>query len=299
MKGGHGMNTLNQLNDALEYIERNLEYEVDDNEIARRAYCSVYHFKRMFSFLAGIPLQEYIRRRRLTLAALELQDRSVKVIDIAVKYGYQSPDAFTRAFQSLHGISPSEARLSSRSLKAYPPMTFRLTIGGREPMKYRIEQKDAFQLIGISNHVVPVSEGDHPGVLQVWRDTDQLTYDQLLALNDVQPSGILHVDYHVGEQVGNEYEYLFGVASSKECPPNFTSLMVPAHTWVVFEILSPWERGTWHSIYGEWFPTSGYEQVKGPTFQVGGPEITFGAAKQVYTKYHEVEFWVPVVKVRL
>lgn len=292
------MNTLNQLNDALAYIEQNLEYEVDDNEIARRAYCSVYHFKRMFSFLAGIPLQEYIRRRRLTLAALELQDRSVKVIDIAVKYGYQSPDAFTRAFQSMHGITPTEARLSSRSLKAYPPMTFRLSIGGQEPMKYRIEQKEAFQLIGVTAHVVPVPEGDHPAILKLWRDTSQETYDQMLALNDVQPSGILHVDYHVGEQVGNEYEYLFGVASSQPCPPNLTSLKVPAHTWVVFEIQAPWEQGTWHSIYGEWFPTSGYEQVKGPTIQVGGHEITLGAEKQVYTKYVDVEYWVPVMKAK-
>lgn len=291
------MNMLNQLNDALDYIEQNLEYEMDDNEIARRAYCSVYHFKRMFSFLAGIPLQEYIRRRRLTLAALELQDRTVKVIDIAVKYGYQSPDAFTRAFYNMHGMTPTEARLSSRSLKAYPPMTFRLSIGGREPMKYRIEQRDAFQLIGISNHVVAVPEGDHPGVLQVWKGMNQQTYDQLLALGDGQPTGIVHANYNEGEQGGNEYEYLFGIVSSKPCPPNFTSLMVPAHTWVVFEIMAPWEQGTWHSIYGEWFPSSGYEQVKGPTFQAGGPEIQLGVEKQVYTQYHEVEFWVPVAKV--
>lgn len=291
------MNVLEQLNGALNYIEQNLEYEVDENEIARHACCSVYHFKRMFSFLAGIPLQEYIRRRRLTLAALELQDRSVKVIDLAVKYGYQSPDAFSRAFQSMHGMTPTEARFSSRSLTAYPPMTFRLSIGGSEPMKYRIEQKEAFQLIGVSNHVIPVPEGDHPGVLQVWRDMNQQTYNQLLALNDGQPSGIVHVDYHEGEQTGNEYEYMFGVVSSQACPTNLQALMVPAQTWVVFKIMSPWEKGTWHSIYGEWFPTSGYEQVKGPTFQVGGPEITFGVEKQIYTEYREVEFWVPVVKV--
>ncbi|MGV2644756.1 helix-turn-helix domain-containing protein, partial [Clostridium perfringens] len=91
-------------------IDQNLENEIDDQEIAKRAYCSVFHFKRMFSYLAGIPLQEYIRRRRLTLAAFDLQDRTVKVIDIAIKYGYNSPDAFTRAFQGLHGITPTEAR---------------------------------------------------------------------------------------------------------------------------------------------------------------------------------------------
>lgn len=128
------MNVLENLNEALDYIDQNLENEIDEQEIAKRAYCSVFHFKRMFSYLAGIPLQEYIRRRRLTLAAFDLQDRTVKVIDIAIKYGYNSPDVFTRAFQGLHGITPTEARNTSHSLQAFPPMTFRLSIGGSEPI---------------------------------------------------------------------------------------------------------------------------------------------------------------------
>ncbi|EJR49854.1 hypothetical protein IIM_03728 [Bacillus cereus VD107] len=124
------MDSLKNMNAAMQYIEDNLTNEIDFKKIARIAFCSEYHFKRMFSFLAGISLSEYIRCRRLTLAAFELKDSDVKVIDVAIKYGYNSPDSFSRAFQNLHGITPSEARNTSRSLKAYSPMTFQLSIKG-------------------------------------------------------------------------------------------------------------------------------------------------------------------------
>lgn len=288
------MNMLNHLNGALLYIEQNLEYDIDEQEIAKRACCSIYHFKRMFSFLAGIPLQEYIRRRRLTLAAINLQDSTVKVIDIAIKYGYNSPDAFTRAFQGLHGMTPTEARSNTRSLKAYPPMTFRLSIGGNEPMKFRIVKKEAFQVIGIKNRVQAVKEGEHPGVEQVWQSTEEAAYKRLKSLSNQEPHGILHID--VGDTGRNnpEYDYYMGVATTEPCPSEFTSLLVPALTWVVFEVSIPWSPEKWQQIYGEWFPTSGYEQVEGPKIQVG-PDIQVGE-KQVYTE-QEVELWIPIGKV--
>ncbi|WP_422660627.1 AraC family transcriptional regulator [Paenibacillus sp. EC2-1] len=292
------MNVLENLNRALDYIEQNLENEIDEYEIARRAYCSVHHFKRMISYLADISLQEYIRRRRLTLAALELQNSAVKVIDIAIKYGYLSPDAFTRAFQIQHGITPAEMRLTNQSLKAYPQMTFRLSIVGGEPMKFRIENKEAFQVIGITNRVTPIEMGEHPGVEQVWSSTDPNTYAELISLNNVEPFGILHVD--VGEGGGRrkgDYNYYFSVASTESCPVKFSRLYVPSMTWVVIEVKVPWEPEKWKQIYGEWFPSSGYEQIEGPTIQVG-PEIQVGVEKQVFTEEVEVEYWIPVKKVR-
>ncbi|UYO06487.1 AraC family transcriptional regulator [Paenibacillus sp. PSB04] len=291
------MNMLENLNGALDYIEQNLENEINEHELAKRAYCSIFHFKRMFSYLAGIPLQEYIRRRRLTLAAFDLQDRSLKVIDIAIKYGYNSPDAFTRAFHALHGITPTEARITNRSLKAFPPMIFRLSIGGSEPMKFRIEQKDAFRVVGVSNRVTPIDSGEHPGVEQVWKLTDNETYAQLKSRNNVEPFGILHVSFGEGVRVKRDYDYYMAVASTEPCPENLSELIVPAMTWVVFEVKVPWEKEKWHRIYGEWFPSSGYEQVEGPMIQVG-PEIEVGLEKQVYTEEKEVELWIPVVKVR-
>ncbi len=292
------MNMLENLNRSLDYIEQNLAHEIDEFEIAKRAHCSVYHYKRMFAYLADIPLHEYIRRRRLTLAAYELQNSTAKVIDVAVKYGYHSPDAFTRAFQNQHGITPTDMRTTNYSLKAYPPMTFRLSIGGGEPMRFRIVNKEAFRVIGITNRVTPIDMGEHPGVEQVWRSTNADTYAELKALNDREPHGILHVDAGDWSGRGNgDYDYYFSVASTKPCPDPFTALDVPAMTWVVIDVKVPWEPEKWKQIYGEWFPSSGYEQVEGPRIQVG-PEIQVGVEKQMNDKEVEVEYWIPVKKVR-
>src|SRR5690554_5381304 len=122
MKGGNPMDSLSSMNDALAHIEEHLTEDVDYGEVSKIALCSEYHFKRMFSFLAGISLSEYIRRRRLTLAAIDLKDQNLRVIDVAVKYGYNSSDAFSRAFLAMHGIRPSEARGKDALLKAYPRM---------------------------------------------------------------------------------------------------------------------------------------------------------------------------------
>ncbi|CAG7652973.1 Transposon Tn10 TetD protein [Paenibacillus solanacearum] len=113
------MDWLGRMNSAMEYIETNLADNISYDEIARRACCSTYHFQRMFPFITGVSLSEYIRRRRLTLAAFELQTTDVKVIDVAMKYGYDSPEAFTRAFKNLHGIMPISARDKGVSLKVW------------------------------------------------------------------------------------------------------------------------------------------------------------------------------------
>jgi AraC family transcriptional regulator len=122
------MNLLEKLNNPLDYIEENLAKNIDFKEVVRLASCSQSYFRRMFSILAGVNLSEYIRRRRLTLAAFELNNSNLRVFDIAVKYGYDSPDSFTRAFQAFHGITPSEARRYGPWLKAYTRMTFQLSM---------------------------------------------------------------------------------------------------------------------------------------------------------------------------
>ncbi len=127
--------------------------DMDLREAARIACCSEYHFSRMFSFLAGITLSEYIRRRRLTLAAFELQNDNVRILDVAVKYGYGSADAFSRAFQGLHGFPPSSVKSQTGSIKAYPRMTFQLTVQGGSCMNYRIEKKRSFRIVGIMRRV--------------------------------------------------------------------------------------------------------------------------------------------------
>lgn len=143
------MDWLSRMNNAMDYIESNLAYDISYDKIAQIACCSTYHFQRMFPFITGVSLSEYIRRRRLTLAAFELQTTDAKVIDVAMKYGYESPEAFARAFKNLHGIIPISARDTGVALKAYPRMSFHISIKGDVEMNYRIEQRGSFEMFGV------------------------------------------------------------------------------------------------------------------------------------------------------
>ncbi|RAS76989.1 AraC family transcriptional regulator [Priestia endophytica] len=289
------MNLLKNMNGALQYIEENLTNDVDFREVARRAFCSEYHFKRMFSFLAGITLSEYIRRRRLTLAAFELKNSNMKVIDVAIKYQYNSPDSFTRAFQNLHGITPSEAKKNGHSLKAYPRMTFELSIKGGNEMNYRIEEKEAFCIVGIKERVPIIFHGVNPHIAAMWESLNDETINKLKKLSNVKPLGLLSASVNFSEgrmEEKGELDHYIGVATTKECPDNLTQLEVPALTWAVFEAVGPFPdtlQDVWGRIYSEWFPSSHYEQVE-------GPEILWNEHKDVTSPTFKSEIWIPVLK---
>ncbi|MBT2646792.1 AraC family transcriptional regulator [Bacillus sp. ISL-34] len=289
------MDLLKNMNGAIKFIEENLTNEIDFKEVARLAYCSEYHFKRMFSFLAGISLSEYIRRRRLTLAAFELKDNNLRVIDLAIKYGYSSPDSFARAFQHLHGITPSEARSNGHSLKAYPPMSFQLSIKGGSEMNYRIEEKEAFHIIGIKKRVPIIFNGVNPEIASMWQSLDEKTINELKSLSNVEPLGLLSASANFSEgrlEEKGELDHYIGAATTKECPDNLTQLEVDASTWAVFEAVGPFPetlQNVWGRIYSEWFPSSNYEQRE-------GPEILWNENKDITSPTFRSEIWIPVMK---
>jgi AraC family transcriptional regulator len=289
------MDSLKNMNGAIKFIEENLTNEIDFKEVARLAYCSEYHFKRMFSFLAGISLSEYIRRRRLTLAAFELKNSNIKVIDIAIKYGYRSPDSFARAFQHLHGITPSEARSNGHSLKAYPPMSFQLSIKGGSEMNYRIEEKEAFHIIGIKKRVPIIFNGVNPEIASMWKSLDEKTINELKNLSNVEPLGLLSASANFSEgrlEEKGELDHYIGAATTRECPDNLTQLNVDASTWAVFEAVGPFPetlQNVWGRIYSEWFPSSNYEQRE-------GPEILWNENKDITSPTFRSEIWIPVMK---
>lgn len=295
MKGGHNMDSIKRMNDALNYIEENLDNEIDLKEVARLAFCSEYHFQRMFSFLSGITLSEYIRRRRLTLAAFELNNSNVRIIDLAVKYGYSSPDSFTRAFQGLHGLTPSEARHNGKSLKSYPKMTFQLSINGGNEMNYRIKEKEAFRIIGIMKRVPIVFNGVNPEIAAMWKSLDEKTIATLKGISNVEPLGLISASVNFSEgrmEEKGELDHYIGTATTKECPDNLAALEVPASTWAVFEAVGPFPdtlQNIWGRIYSEWFPSSGYEQAE-------GPEILWNEHKDVTSPVFRSEIWIPVLK---
>ena len=142
------LETIKLLNNAIEYIESNLAATLDIDEISSVAYSSRYHFQRVFHALTGFTVSEYIRNRRLSLAAEELAGADNKVIDVALKYGYESPEAFTKAFQRLHGILPSVLKKSNGKIKAFPKISFQISIKGECEMVYRIVEKEGFKVFG-------------------------------------------------------------------------------------------------------------------------------------------------------
>lgn len=288
------MDSLKSMNDALQYMEEQLQYEIDFAEVAKRAYCSEYHFKRMFSFLAGIPLSEYVRRRRLTLAAFELQNSDIKVIDVAVKYGYSSPDSFTKAFQQMHGITPSEARKNGHSLKAFPRMSFQLSVKGGSEMNYRIVEKEAFSIVGFKKRVPLVFEGVNPEIAAMWQSLTPETISELKKLSNIEPSGLISASTNFSERTteNSELDHYIGAATTNKCPENLSELKVASSTWAVFEAVGPFPetlQNVWGRIYSEWFPSSSYEQTE-------GPEILWNADKDTTSPTFKSEIWVPVKK---
>ncbi|NPV93454.1 MAG: AraC family transcriptional regulator [Firmicutes bacterium] len=288
------MDALKQMNVAMRYIEENLTEEIDFRQVARHAGCSEHHFRRMFSFLSGFTVSEYIRLRRLTRAALELQNYNIRIIDLAVKYGYDSPDSFTRAFQGFHGITPREARNLGASLKAVLPMTFQLTIKGGDPMDYRIEEKSAFQIVGIKKRIKLIFEGVNPQMDSMWQSLTMEDLEELKALCSTEPAGILCVSAGFEERTveGTELDQYIGVATTKSAPERWSVLPVEASTWAVFTAVGYFPKSlqdTWARIYSEWFPTSGYEST-------GGPEMLWNESKDTSRPDYKSEIWIPVVK---
>lgn len=289
------MDSLSSMNNALSYIEEHLTEDIDYSRISTIAYCSEYHFKRMFSFLSGMSLSEYIRRRRLTLAALDLKDRDLRIIDVAVKYGYGSADSFSRAFHSMHGILPSEARRENTQLKAYPRMTFQLSIKGGCEMNYRIVEKESFKLVGLKKRVPIIFDGVN---LEIAKMTELLTPEvikQFKAFSNVEPTGIISASTKFSEgrmEEKGELDHYIGVATLSNETAEFDVLEVDASTWAVFESIGSFPeklQNVWGRIYSEWFPSSGYEAVE-------GPEILWNESPDTGNPKYRSEIWIPVKK---
>ncbi|AJD89611.1 AraC family transcriptional regulator [Jeotgalibacillus malaysiensis] len=287
------MDTLKLFNEAVSYIEENLTGEIEMKEVARRAGSSEYHFRRMFSFLAGVSLSEYIRYRRLTLAVSDLQDH--RVIDLAVKYGYQSADAFSRAFQSWHGVTPAEARTTNKPLKSFSPMTFQLTIRGGENMNVRIVEKDAFRMIGLKKRVPIIFNGVNPEIEKMWHSLTGEDIQELKDLSNIEPKGMISASANFSEgrmEEKGELDHYIGVASTEARPEHFDCLEVQASNWAVFEAKGKFPdtlQNVWGRIYSEWFPTNPYEQAE-------GPEILWNEQPDTTVPDFKSEIWIPVKK---
>ena len=170
---------INSFNNVMSYIEDNLDKEIEYTRLAQIACCSAFHFSRMFSSVTGISLSEYIRRRRLTKAAFEMQTGNTKIIDIALKYGYESPDAFTRAFRKLYGITPATAKNSDVPLKVYPRFSFQIKIKGDTEMEYCVENYEVCLEALSAFNPLPASEEFNNFILEQSDKTIKLVFAEV------------------------------------------------------------------------------------------------------------------------
>jgi len=278
------MDWIDRMNNALDYIESNLTDEISYDKAAQIACCSTYHFQRMFSFIANVPLSEYIKRRRLTLAAFELQGGNTKVIDVAFKYGYEAPESFSRAFKGLHGITPSSVNGKGVQLKAYPRISFRISIKGGVEVNYKVEKKPEFTVFGVEKFVTPMSAeiGEFWGEFLGSEQCEKLPLDE--------QANSYHAIMSHKEWVDGKMPYMICTIKKEGMDTaGFSEAYIPAAEWAIFTTATVQEIGPalgeiWGKIFSEWFPTSNYEHA--PL-----PECEF---------YYEVddgeyaEVWIPV-----
>jgi len=287
-----------RMNAAISYIEANLDGDMDFSEAAKKACCSVFHFQRIFMVVMDMTPAEYVRRRRLTLAARELTSTGAKVIDLAVKYGYDSPDSFTRAFRNVHGVTPQAARTSGVKLAAFPRVSFRVELKGGSDMDYTIIEKKGFD-IAINKRLFTTKDGQNfIKIPQFWQEfMKSPDYQTLCGLGGGKPGKITGGGC-LGVCIDDEpiidpqnYKFYYGIAV--ELPPNgkagkFEKYAVPAATWAVFDCTLDNLQDITKKIFSEWFPSTGYEHDAKPELEVYFPGDFSGAAK--------AQIWIPVVK---
>ncbi|MFD6457224.1 AraC family transcriptional regulator [Streptomyces roseolus] len=281
---------LDGLNRALDHIEERLDGDLDPAELARIATTSEYHFRRLFSALAGMPLSEYVRRRRLTVAGAEVLAGERTLLEIAVRYGYGSGEAFARAFRAVHGVGPGEARRTGAVLTAQPRMSFRLVVEGNSSMKYRVTTRDAFRITGSRARVPLVHEGENPAIAAQIRGLGRETLDRLSGLSAGEPAGLVSAVVHLTDsrEEGVELDHWYGAVTGPEETEAYESLRVPAGTWAVFESEGPYPQALqhlWRDVFTEWFPSNPYRSRPGPEILSVRPAEDWRAA---------AELWIPV-----
>jgi AraC family transcriptional regulator len=282
---------LERLNQALDHIEERLDGDLDPAELARIAATSEYHLRRLFSALAGMPLSEYVRRRRLTVAGAEVLAGERTLLEIAVRYGYGSGEAFARAFRAVHGVGPGEARRTGAALRSQPRMSFRLVVEGNSTMRYRVVEKEAFRIIGRGTRVPLVHEGENPAIAAHIRSIGQEALDRLARLSDGQPEGVVSAVTHLTDsrEEGAELDYWHGAVSGAEVPGEFDALDVPAGTWAVFENEGAYPKALqylWRDVFTQWFPSNPYASRPGPELLAVRPSADWTTAR--------AELWIPV-----
>ena len=282
------MDWLDSMNKAIEYLEANITEKLDIEKVAKIGLSSTFHFQRMYHMITGITIAEYIRRRRLTLAAQDIISGE-KIINVAYKYGYETPEAFTKAFGKMHGISPSTARELGTNLKAYPKLSFHISIKGDKDMNYKIVDKGSFIVVGKQRRITMVDGENFKQIPEFWSDCMKDGSYQQISSN-AGKLGILGICKDFGK---DEFNYMIGVEKIKDnLPKGYVSSTIPTATWAVFESIGALPKSIQdltRRIFTEWLPSTGYQHDC-------APELEVYPVGDTSSNNYRCEIWIPIKK---
>lgn len=293
---------------AIDYIEMHLTEDdrIDYEIVAQQAFSSSYHFQRMFSILCGYTLGEYIRNRRLSLAGVELASGKMKVIDASLKYGYESPDSFAKAFQKFHGITPSQARMNGAILKSFSRLVLKISLEGGSIMDYRIDEKDELVLTGYKRHFTgtPAARMEQENEFYVSTRANQYILKGLAHDCDTQYNVMTNYDddgydFYIASKLddwsANNLEKELGSDEARR----FDNIIIPKHLYLVCET----ERTKYPTMLfedvrrkavTEWLPSSAYRLADAPELSVHHWFFERGNDNVSNSRY--TELWIPIEK---
>lgn len=283
------MRIINELNEAINFIEENIFEPITYEDVAKHLHMSNYHFHRIFSLITGITPTNYIRKRRLSLAGQEVETSDVKIIDIAYKYNYETPESFIRAFTRFHGITPNEVKKSSQTLSMFNPLTIKLSIEGGKILNYRLEEKPPFTLLTISkdfkNEII--SDDNNTEISDFW---DECRNNKVFNILDKYSN---NTDiYGICAPISKEsktFKYGIGVEySTGNIPNNYYLWEIDNPLWAVFSCIG--DDGScieemWTRIFSEFLPSSNYELIDSSDFELYSDRLEEGCF---------CEIWIPV-----
>lgn len=276
---------------AISYIEENITEELAIKDIAKQVMISPFYFQKGFTMLCGFTVGEYIKKRRLTLAGIELVSTNRKIIDIAIKYGYDSPDSFTKAFTRFHGATPTSVRKGEKMIKAFTSLKIKLTLEGGYTMDYKIVEKDQFTIIGVSR-VFKYEEAEIE-ILKLWKE-----YYQTGKGNIVSSVYGISIDDNMD---GNEFEYLIAnnYDPAKKIADGFITKVIPKHIWAVFACIGSGSlQGIHDKIFSQWLPNCNeYEIAAGYHIEMYSDPSEY--AKGIQDENYYSEIWILVKKIKL
>lgn len=285
------MNCIQSIQKSIDYMENHILEDINYEDVARHVYMSNYHFHRLFSMITGITANEYIRKRRLSMAGQEISMSDAKVLDISLKYGYDSPESFSKAFMRFHGVTPNIARRSGMKLKSFNSLVIKISLEGGTVMDYKIVKKESFKLLVKVKEfgVESISEDNNEDIPNFWNECAENGVFDVLKSNTTN-----HDIYGVCKPISKESKYFdYGIAmkyDGGDVPEGYKVWDVHPTLWGVFKCVG--ENGDcigemWNRIFNEFLPSSDYTMLD---------DIDFEFYKEDNNTDCFCEIWIPVEK---